>query len=295
MAEYRREFVKTAIVAVLSACLLGAIIYCLFQPLQSPIPVAFALGGGEQFLGNYSVLDGFFPLLEFTFSNGSGTARNLLSSSKQMNLGGLVPASFCGEIDATELRTIILSFCSFSGDLYDTERAVGCLVACHVDRIINATLVDGDKRTDLGSSKNPDAVSTCQSGLLDYLKQGYYNRLLNELGSSFNVTGKESSSTGYWKVTDFLWAITAGQLSDMLQASGIAQVTFTAGINMELKYRIIDKSGEDLTGNTSLSWTGTLGTLRLQHEAGRMSKIEWEFTFIGLMARQADNSKTSWQ
>jgi len=270
VGEYRKELFRSAVVAIISASLLGALVYHFVQPEYGVGPVAFALAEERQLSGNYSILEGSDLILKFTFLNGSVATKK-----------------YGGEFNATELQRITLSVYGFSNDLYgeDTDTVVRFLVAHLWDRIIHVTLVDRNQEmTDLGTSKSIGGISSWQSGGLGDQKQGHYNVLLDELKSSFDVARKELSSTGYWNAPDYTWSITVNQLGDMLHGSGTAKITFTADINMELKYRFISTSGEDLTGSTPLSWSGTWGTLQLTHEEGKISWVNYNFTSMLALA-----------
>lgn len=122
--------------------------------------------------------------------------------------------------------------------------------------------------TDLGSSK----TFGCTWGI--YSGNGYapWNRTdYDALKSSFNMTRKERSSTGYWKTTDYIWGIITNQLGDMLRESGTANITFMMDINMGLKYKVMTTSEGNLIGDATLSWSGMWGTLQLAHEEGKVS------------------------
>jgi hypothetical protein len=258
------------------ASLLGALTYYVVQPEQGLIPVTFALGEGRQFLGNYSILEGSSLVLKFTFLNGSAIKRSLLPSHEEISQG-ILDGKYLGEFDAAKLQSITLSVHGISGLYFSSDTVVKSLVAYLRDRIMNVTLVD-QEMTNLGSSKRFGVVSSVQLGPLSGLKQRYYNAILDELMSSFNVTREELSSTDYWKVTDYIWSITVDELDDMLHGSGTANIFLTVDIKTELKYRLIRTSGEDLTGSATLSWAGTLGTVQLTHEDGKISWVNYNFT-----------------
>ena len=277
MGEYGKELLKSAIVAILFASLLGALTYYLVQPEHGPTPVAFALGEERQLSGNYSTLEGSGLALKFMFLNGS-----------------VITNKYSGEFNATELQRITLSIYDFTSDLYgkDNDTVVRFLVAYLRNRIIQVTLVDQEQEmTDLGLSKHLGGISSWQSGRLGDPKQGCYNLLLDELKLSVDVTGEELSSTGYWNAPDYVWSVTVSQLGDMLHGSGTAHIAFTVNISMELRYRFIRTSGEDLTGSTSLSWSGTWGTLQLIHEEGKISWAKYNFTGMLTLAFNVQTAK----
>jgi len=282
VSEYRKELLKSAIVAILSASLLGAVVYHVFQPEHGLIPIVFALGEGGQLSGDYSLLESSCLVLGFAFLNGSVITSPLLSP-EELNRGVSIPDECIGEFDATELQEIILSVSDFDDFFYNRDTIVRYLVTWVQDRIISVKLVDRNQEiTELGTSKSLGRKWNIQSGRIGDPKEEHYALLLDALKASFNITESEFSSTGYWKATDYTWAMTAGQLGDMLHGSGTTKITFTLDIKTELEYRIIRTSEKDLTGKTSLTWTGTSGTLQLTHEEGKISWLKYNFKTVKL-------------
>jgi len=283
VSEYRKELLKSAIVAIISASLLGAVIYHVFQPEHGLMPVVFAFGEGEQFSGDYSLLESSCVVLGFTFLNGS-VITSPLPSLEDMNRGVSIPNECIGEFNATELKKIILSVSDFDDFFYNRDSALRYLVTWLRDRIISAKLVESEQEiTELGTSTSLGRNWNIQSGRIGDPKEEHYKLLLDALKASFNITVKELSSTGYWKASDYIWAITADQLNDILHGSGTINITFTLDIKTELEYKIIRTSEEDLTGKTTLEWTGTSGTLQLTHEEGKISWLKYNFKTVKLI------------
>lgn len=284
MSEYRKELFKSALVAVMSAALLGALTYHLIQPEDGPLPVVFGLGEAGQFSGNYSTLEGYCLILQFTFLNRSRIEKSPLPSHEEMCQGLLVHDEYNGKLEATELQRITLSVYGISSASYDADAVVRYLAACLRDRIINVTLVDRNHdMIDLGSSKHLGSISGMQTGDFGDPNKTYYDSLLDELMTSFNSTKRQFTSTDYWAATDYVWSMTIDELGDMLQGSGTATIAFTIDINIKLKYVILRTSEKDLTGNATLSWAGTWGTLQLTYEEGRISLIKYNFATIKLI------------
>ena len=283
MSEYRKELLKSAIVAIMSASLLGAATYHLVQPEYRSISVAFALGEGRQFSGNCSAAFGCWLDLNFTFLNGSVITKSPLPPLEELCLGKPIPDEYSGEFNATELQKITVVVHGFSGFYLHDKSILKFIVACLQDRTIDVTLVD-QEITDLGSSKTFGGTWGTYSGN-DYapLNKTDFDALKSFIKSSFNITKKERSSTGYWKTTDYIWGITTNQLGDMLYGSGTANITFTMDINMELKYKITTTSEGNLTGDATLSWSGTWGTLQLTHEEGEISWVKYNFATVKLI------------
>lgn len=289
MGGYRKELFKSALVAVMSAALLGALTYHLIQPEDAALPVVFGLGEAGQFSGNYSTLEGYCLILQFTFLNRSRIEKNPLPSHEEMCQGLVAHDEYSGELEGTKLQRITLSIYGVSSASYNTDAVVRYLAACLRDRIINVTLVDRNHdMTDLGSSKHLGSISSMQTGDFGDPNKAYYNSLLDELMASFNATRRQFTSTGFWVATDYVWSITIDELGDMLQGSGTATIAFTLDINMKLKYVIVRTSEEDLTGNATLSWTGTWGTLQLTYEEGRISLVKYSFATIKLIMTLTD-------
>jgi hypothetical protein len=286
VSEYRKELLKSAIVAIMSASLLGAATYYLVQPGYRPISVAFALVEGRQFSGNCSVAFGCWLDLNFTFLNGSVITKSPLPPLEELCLGKPIPDEYSGEFNATELQKITVVVHGFSGFYLHGKSILKVLVACLEDRIINVTMLD-QEMTDLGSSKSFGGIwgtSTSRDGGAPGEPYIENKTELDELKSSFNVAGKAlESSTGYWKTTDYIWEITTNQLGDMLRESGTANITFTMDINMGLKYKITTTSEGNLTGDATLSWSGRWGTLQLTHEEGNISCVKYNFITVKLI------------
>ena len=277
MANYRRDLLKSAIVAIMSASLLGATTYFIFQPERGTFPIAFALGEDGQFSESYSLLEGSCLVLQLTYLNGSVATTPTPSHEEIDQLDG-----YSGEFNGTELQKITVSVFDFDSLLYNNSTDVKYLVTWFRDRIINANLADQNQRTtDLGTSKSIGRHWSMQSGRIGDPKQ--YRLLLDALRESFNVTVKEFYSARYWKATDYVWAISTNQLAGLLHGSGTVNITFTMDIKTELKYTIVKTPEEDVTGNATLSWAGTWGILQLTHEEGKISSVSYNFKTVRLM------------
>jgi len=282
VSEYKKELLKSVIIAIMSASLLGAITYHLFQPQRS-IPIAFALAQVGQFSGNYSILEGSCLVLALTYLNGS-VITSPIPSSEEMNRGIPAHNEYSGEFNASELRKITVSVFDLDGFFYNRDTDVRYLVTWLRDRIINVNLVDrNQKMIALGLSKSIGRRWNMQTGCIGDPKQEHYKLLLDALKASFNMTVKEFSSTGFWKATDYIWEITVNQLDDMLHGSGTTNITFAINVKTELKYRVIRTPEEDIIGNTTLSWAGTWGTLQLAHEEGKISWVKYDFKPLELV------------
>jgi len=281
MGNYRRELLKSAIVAIMSASLLGATTYFIFQPEQGTFPIAFALGEDGQFFENYSFLEGSCLILQLTYLNGS-VATSPIPSHEEINPLDM----YSGEFNGTELQKITVPVFDFNSLLYNNSTDVRYLVTWFRDRIINASLLDQDqKTTNLGTSKSIGRHWSMQSGRIGDPKQEHYKLLVEAIKASFNVTVKEFYSMRYWKATDYIWEISANQLAELLHGTGTVNITFSMNVNTELQYTIIKTPEENITGNTTLSWTGTWGNLQLAHEEGKISSVNYNFKTIRLMMR----------
>ena len=94
---------------------------------------------------------------------------------------------------------------------------------------------------------------------------------------------RDRTATGYWESTNYSWEITASQLSEILNGSGVATITFNTCYSTELKYKIITMPEGVLTGNASLSWSGAWGTLQLTYKEGKISLVKYNFKTIKLI------------
>jgi len=279
VAEARKELLKSAIVAMLLACLLAAITYYFFEP-QGGLPrIPLALGEVPQ--NHYSILNGDCLILDAVFSNGSAITIGPLSAD--ISQGIPTPGGYSGEFNASGLKTIILSINGFGVDLGDATTIIRALVAFRRDRIIDVTLIDENKKMrDLGESQSIGFVKAIHAGLLDF-NQAYYQAILDQLQASLKVTRQQASGRGYWRIADYVWRMNVDKLTNVLQGSGTAQITCILDVTMDLKFGVFRTAGENLTGGTNLKWTGTWGTLELTHENGEITWVKYKSSFIGLV------------
>ena len=276
VSEFKKGFLKSAIVAIMSASLLGAATYYLVPPGHRPVTFAFALGEGRQFSGNYSTLFGFYLISNFTFLNGSVITRNPIEPIEELAQGKIPYEEYGGEFNATQLQKITISVIQFIGL---SDKGTGTFeVVWLQNRTIDVTLVDREI-TDLGSSRSFGDILYVKSSSAPHVQD---ETPVYEMPPFFNVTRVERSRTGYWK-TARSWKINVNQLGDMLYGSETADIVFTMNINMELKYKVVTTAEGNLTGSTNLSWSGIWGTLQLTHEEDKIFWVSYNFTNVKLI------------
>jgi len=269
MSESKKELLKPAILAVIAASLLGTVVYY-FIPQGPPFSmVAFALGRNTQVSGDYSTL--FVHGLGFnvTFLNGSTIP---VYTIFPMDEPGEInfPEVYNGEINAIDLEKITIYVTGGVGIYY--KGSVKFIVGCVQNRTINVDLLVDEGTVDMGLSKIVNGTWRVGSGDVSWEE-------LQEF--PLNVTSKESTSTGYWATTDFVWEISVNQLGDMLRNSNTANVTFALDVSMYLKYKVVTPEG-DITGDAELQWSGTWGTLQLLHDGDKILLVRYNFSNIKL-------------
>jgi hypothetical protein len=196
-----------------------------------------------------------------------------------------VPAfqDYAGEFNATGLNSVILSTTSVKSKLSDPHTIIRTLVAYQQDRTIDTVLIDENRETtDLGSSRVFGVVKTIQAGRFDF-DQRYYQAILDGLQASLNVTKQLTSSRGCWRIADYVWHVNVGKLSSVLQGSGIATITFSLDVIMDLRYGLFRTAGENVTGGVNLKWNGTWGTLDVTHEDGKITWVKYRFSLVALV------------
>ena len=269
MSESKKELLKPAILAVIAASLLGTVVYY-FIPQGPPFSmVAFALGRNTQVSGDYSTL--FVHGLGFnvTFLNGSTIpVYTIFPMDEQGEVN--FPEVYNGEINATDLEKITIYVTEGVG-MYD-RGSLKFIVGCVQNRTINVDLLMDEGIVDMGSSKT--VGDTWRASFGDVPREE-----LSEF--PLNVTLKESTSTGYWATTDFVWEIGVQQLGDILHNSSTANVTFALDASMCLKYKVVTSEG-NVTGDAELQWSGTWGTLQLLHEGDEVLLVRYSFSNIKL-------------
>ncbi len=265
MSESKQELLKSVILAVIVASLLGTVVYY-FVPQGSPfLTVAFALGRDTQVSGDYSTL--FVHGLGFnvTFLNGSIIPVYPIFS---MDEPGEVnfPEVYNGEVNTADLEKITIYVAGGVG-MYNRD-SLKFIVGCVQNRTINVDLLVDEGTVDMGSSKTVGDTWRVGSGDVS----------IEELQEfPLNVTSKESTSTGYWATTDFVWEMSVNQLGNMLSKSNAANVTFALDISMYLEYKVMTPEA-DITGEAELQWSGNWGTLQLLHEGDKILLVRYNFS-----------------
>jgi len=281
MSESKKELLKPMILAIMSASLLGTLVYYFVPQNTRFITVAFALGGSSEISGNYSTLFIQELGLNATFLNGS-VIQVYRTGGESTPSGVTFPEGHSGEINATQLKKIKVFVTG--GVSLEGKGSLEFLVWWAQNRTINTALV-AEETKDMGSSKTVGVKMgvASSSSLQEKLwhEGSFWKEFWEELWKELNVNVTEKTSTGYWNVTDFAWEIDLDRLGSMLHGSNPADITFTLDISMNLKYKVMTSYG-DITGDAELQWSGTWGTLQLLHEADKILIVRYDFSNIKL-------------
>ncbi len=299
MSWYRREMVFSGTIALMLVAVLGAASYLIspqtedFQNQyvdQTPEINAFILmvsnASSESLtLENrtirYDMTDWFQLECEFTFSGHIYPIHVPSTNGKTMIIGP-VNQVYCGEFNATPLQGIDIKMdpmsvfwfdnltyfekcrnVTISASLSDTqiqEHHCCCSVSHYVVQI-----------TDLGT------LTSINDNVGIYNSTSRGNRGNNIVLDFRNLRERELSRTGFWgKDHEGGWFINVDQLSSMLQGNGTAVITFNATINTRIKYELKNEN----TGTIEVTlpqWEGTLGTIEIVHEQGKITWIRYNF------------------
>jgi len=274
MSEFRNGLIKSAILAIMFASLLGTAVYYFVVPQGARFPtIVFALGSNSQISGDYITMYVQELGLIVTFSNGS--AIPIYDTGGELTPeGAIIPDEHNGEINATGIKEIMIYTTSIIGISH--QGAIKIILRWAENKTASAVLIDKDI-IDIGSSKILGEINGVASALDRGTPIGPED--INELPLDVNVTGEEL--TGYWMDKSH-WAVNADQLRDILQSSSNpAIITFTLDSSIYLKYKIVG-SGENMTTDVNLKWSGTWGTLQLWHDGGEISSMRYNFSNIKL-------------
>jgi hypothetical protein len=274
-----RGIFRASVIAVLFACLLGALIY--YLPLEGVIPqsaIGFVWATGEDSPteSEYNVcLERVFFEVKFYFANGTGVSIPAIFPP-YLSTGPTRPEDhrpeYHGEIDATSLTTIGARFIQFGvkrpGDAIAT-------MEIHENRFVNVYLVSGGVTTGMG--------------MHEYLNENnnvWFNQTHTHIYG--NGTYETSTNTGYfverYRTNVPTWNITVNELSQMLPYTGTATIDFHTSLEVNVHYNITI-NGETKIGDTKLTWNGILGTYQLNLDQGRILSVKYDFMSVFLFLK----------
>lgn len=267
-----------SVIAVLFACLLGALIY--YLPLEGVIPQSaiefvWATGEDSPTESEYNVcLNRVFFEVKFYFANGTGVSIPAIFPP-YLSTGPTRPQDhrpeYHGEIDATSLTTIGARFIQFGvkrpGDAIAT-------MEIHENRFVNVHLVSGGVTTGMG--------------MHEYLNESN-NVWFNQTHTHIYGYGtyETSTNTGYfveYGTNVATWNITVNELSQMLPYTGTATIDFHTSLEVNVHYNITI-NGETKIGDTKLTWNGILGTYQLNLDQGRILSVKYDFMSVFLFLK----------
>lgn len=270
MAEYKKEIVRSTIVALLLVALLVGVSYHFFPQLSLP-KEAFVFAWTE---GNSSYSDAAYEVNEtlswlmlgfwFTFANGSSIHEPNLNLTKGQT--GAISLEYHGELSATSLEWIGVSR---TGVLFGSSCS---MILMDMNTTISAALETAEI-SDLGTFEETN---------------WHENRTNYGNGStSGGLSILNKSYSGYWKkpsereFKDVWWMMYTDQLSGMNPDSGVAWITFSATVNVDILYDI-SVGEETRTGETTLQYEGTIGTIEITYDRDQISWVKYDFQGISL-------------
>jgi len=270
---------RTSVIAVLFACLLGALIY--YLPLEGVIPQSaiefvWATGEDSPTESEYNVcLERVFFEVKFYFANGTGVSIPAIFPP-YLSTGPTRPRDhrpeYHGEIDATSLTTIGARFIQFGiqrpGDAIAT-------MEIHENRFVNVHLVSGAVTTGMGTHEH-----------LNENNNVWFNQTHTRISGDGRY--ETSTNTGYFVERYYTnvptWNTTLNELSQMLPDTGTATIEFHTSLEMNVHYNItID--GDIKIGDTKLTWDGILGTCQLNFDKGTILSVKYDFMSVFLFLK----------
>jgi hypothetical protein len=271
MAEYKKEIVRSSIVALLVVALLSGV-SCHFFPQFSLPKEPFVFAWTE---GNSSYIDTAYEVNEtlkwlmlefwFTFANGSSIHEPNLDVPKGQPVA--IGLEYHGELNATSLQWIGFS-----------RTGVGLGSSC------NTILMDIN--TTIGA-----ALETAEVNDLGTFEEMNWHENRTNYGNgsaSIGIGDLNQSYSGYWKkhsereFEDVAWMMYTDQLSGLIPDSGVAWITFNATVNVDILYEITI-GGETRTGETTLQCERTIGTIEITYDKDEMLWVKYDFQGISLL------------
>lgn len=265
MSAYKSDMAKAAI-TILLVVLLGIASYHFFP--QSPIPrEPFVFAWIE---GNANYTDTMYKInktlqwvmLDFEFAFVNGSSIHEPNANAQAGQSFEICLEYHGEFNATSLQRIGIS-----------RTGISFGTSCNTTQM--------EKNTTINTALK--AVEVNDLGTFEELN---WHETTTNYGNgcvSIGISGWPNQSySGNWKrygerdFKDIEWMMGIDQLSSMLPGSGIAWITFNATISVNIKYEItVDGTTE--TGETSLLYEGTIGTIEITYDQGRILWVKYDF------------------
>lgn len=267
VSEYKRKMIRSTIVAVLLVVLLSGVSYNFFpQSLLPKAPFVFAWAKGHTLytdaIYENQTLDWDMLEFNFAFSNGSSIQEPRFGGQKGEE--STISLEYHGEFNATSLQEI--GFIRLTQvNILSSPENIAYNLTISKSTTISATLKTVET-TDLGIYK---CLNETRS-IIAYT---------NSCAQIILWTGNTSYS-GYW-AQPLGWIMDINQLSPFLQGSGTASITFDATLWVSIKYEIIIE-GTTETGETSLPCEGTMGTIQITYDQGKILWVKYDFQGIRL-------------
>jgi hypothetical protein len=266
MSESRKKIVSATVVAVMLVTLLGFLSYRFFP--QFTVQTSFAFGWLE---GRQELTNNTITLLISTLSPGFTFQNETTWWQEQWTLKTYgIPENqsimLQGEHNATWLKLISIHpyniICTPADLPFDRTY--------HITAAINTTI-----------HVSLEAVTNVDLGVYDCWNESYLI-FQNDTHSETSGTGEPAwNNSGYWTPKGANWEIDVEKLSGMLQGSGTALITFRGALRVNLDHEITI-SGVETTNEKNLSWEGSMGTIKITYDQGRIIWVEHEVHAIDL-------------
>jgi hypothetical protein len=264
-------------IAVLFACLLGALIY--YLPLDTSRPAfsfAWASGDNSPEPSAYNVLIRRLYLdMKFYFTNGTGLSiPNIYPPLLDQGPNTYPPLpAYHGEIDATSLAAIGVRLYPY---IAENPGAAVASMELSENRSVSAALISGGVTTDMGIHNS-----------LNLRGDIWFNETLMTTGES--GTYCDGQITRYFDpesvgLRGAVWNITTDELCQMLPATGTATIQFHGSVGIDVNYNITIND-ELKTGHELLSWNGILGTYQLSTDQGKIISVKYDFISVFLFLK----------
>jgi hypothetical protein len=268
MSESRKKIVSATVVAVMLVALLGFLSYRFFPQFKVQTPFAFGWLEGKQERTNNTITLLISTLSPgFTFQNETAWWQEQWAL-KTYGIPENQSITLQGEHNATWLK--LMSIHPYN--IICTPADLPFDGTYHITATINTTI-----------HVSLEAVTNVDLGVYDCWNESYIV-FQNDTHSETSSIGEPAwNISGYWAPKDrsIDWEIDVEKLSGMLQGSGTALITFQGALRVDLDYQIT-MNGVETTNEKNLSWEGTMGTIKITYDQGRIIWVEHELHAIDL-------------
>jgi len=273
MSLSKKKVARLVAIGIIAVSLFAATIYYTVPDGLHLRSIVFALGPNQSSSMNSANSSVYSLIAEInvTFQNGTTYVTDL-------NLPDIPGTVGAGELNSTDIKEIrVYPFPGYSSSL-DLPKPYWAAIEYAADWGIRTSLT-GEETTSLGVLNVANYTFSFGDSSGMHPPAGYKIPTLNY------TLWKDA--TGYWDLGTlpygpWNWHVNSDQIHDILvNTTGPASISFDVDLSMNVFYQVTTQDGTQ-TGNATVEWSGTWGTLQLLNDGDKLVGLRYSFSEISL-------------